>query len=405
MKGSTSREANFSTRTGPGAEEKSAPRSTISRVAHPAWIEVDLEKFRQNLAAIRRRIGRSRLCCVIKANAYGHGLIDIAKAAVLAGVDYFGVAHLQEGVALRNAGIKGPILVLGAIHEDQVDDLIHYNLEFTISSTFKAKIVAKRALQLHAKCPVHLEIDTGMRRTGVRIESAPPLIEYLQGLPCFHLKGIYSHFAMSETPDDPVTLRQIEQFLQLKKRIGPAGRSMIWHLANSGGVAFYPDSCLDMVRVGLLCYGLSPQNVMPELQPILSLKAKISYFKVVAPNEGISYGHTYRTNQQTRIVTVPVGYGDGYRRDFSNRMSVLIRGVKYKIAGSVCMDQFMVDIGDHEAYVGEEVVLIGHQKDQEIALSEMVSIAKTDPREILCHFNDRLPRIYTERDSKIGISA
>jgi alanine racemase len=133
---------------------------------------------------------------------------------------------------------------------------------------------------------------------------------------------------------------------------------------------------------------------MPDLQPVLSLKAKISYFKVVAPNEGISYGHTYRTAAQTRVVTVPVGYGDGYRRDFSNKMQVLIRGKRYPIAGRVCMDQFMVDIGDREAYVGDEVVLIGRQGNEEISLEEMAKVAGTDPREILCHFNDRIPRVY-----------
>jgi alanine racemase len=372
----------------------SAPRRTTYRPPHPAWIEIDLARFRRNLASIRSRIGRSRLCCVVKANAYGHGLVPIAQAASEAGVDYFGVAHLQEGAALRLAGITRPILVLGAIHEDQIEDLIRYSLEFTISSHYKAKIVAQKAQELGAKCPVHLEIDTGMRRTGVRVESAEPLIDYLQKGSCFELKGIYSHFAMSERPDDPVTMRQLEQFLLLKERLGPAGSSFIWHFANSGGVAFYPDSYLDMVRPGLLCYGLGLQHAPMDLQPILSLKAKISYFKVVAAHEGISYGHTYRTEKQTRVVTVPVGYGDGYRRDFSNRMSVLIRGRRYKIAGSVCMDQFMVDIGDDEAYVGDEVVLIGRQKNQEISLSEMAEILKTDPREVLCHFNDRLPRLY-----------
>ena len=361
---------------------------------HPAWIEIDLERFRRNLASIRSRIGHSRLCCVVKANAYGHGMIPIAQAAQEAKVDYLGVAHLQEGAKLRNAGIRLPILVLGAIHEDQIEDLIRYQLDFTISSSYKAQIVAQKAHALKAKCPVHLEIDTGMHRTGVRVESALPLIEYIRKEPCFILKGIYSHFVMSETPNNPTTLKQIEDFLRLKKRVGDIG--CIWHTANSGGVAFYPDSHLDMVRPGLLCYGLSlPQCTIP-LEPLLSLKAKVSYFKVVAADQGISYGHTYRTKRQTRVVTIPIGYGDGYRRDFSNHMSVLLRGKRFKIAGNVCMDQFMIDIGDNEAYVGDEVVLIGKQKDEEIFIEEMARILHTDPREVLCHFNDRLPRIYTQ---------
>ena len=377
--------------------EMSALPSIMPNIPHPAWIEVDLQKLKNNLAKIRSRIGSSRLCCVVKANAYGHGLVPVAKAASQAGVDYFGVAHLQEGVALRKANIDLPILVLGAIHEDQIEDLIRYRLEFTISSPFKAKIVAQKAAQLQAKCTVHLEIDTGMRRTGIRVENALTLIDYLQNTPCFELKGIYSHFAMSETPNNSVTLEQLEQFLSLKESVGSRGKTLIWHLANSGGVAFYPESYLDMVRPGLMCYGLSPQQAIFDLQPMLSLKAKISYFKVVGPDQGISYNHLYRTKSQTRVVTIPVGYGDGYRRDFSNRMSVLIRGERCGISGTVCMDQFMVDIGDREAYVGDEVVLIGRQKDQEITLSEMAQIAQTDPREILCHFNERIPRFYINR--------
>ncbi len=358
---------------------------------HPAWIEIDLTAFRSNIAAIRRKIGSKQLCCVVKANGYGHGLIPIAKAALDAGVDSFGVAHLQEAIHLRNAGIKLPILVFGAIHEHQIEDLIRYQVEFTISSSYKAKLVASIAKRLSAVCTVHLEIDTGMRRTGVRIESSLPLIDYLVSEPCFYLKGIYSHFVMSETPGNEYTLRQIEQFHRLKNRVGG---SFIWHIANSGAVTHYPDSYFDMVRPGLLCYGVGSDST--EIVPILSLKAKISYFKVVEAGKGISYGHTYQTESKTRIVTIPVGYGDGYRRDFSNRFGVLIRGKRYPIAGTVCMDQFMVDLGQNEAYVGEEVVLIGRQGNEKIDLPEMATLSGTDPREILCHFNNRIPRVYID---------
>ena len=362
------------------------------RRKHPAWFEIDLTIFRRNLSLIRQRIGERLFCCIVKANAYGHGLIPIAKAAEDSGqIDLFGVAHLQEAVALREAGIKLPILVLGAIHEDQIEDLIRYRLEFTISSAYKAKLVREQAKKLGAVCPVHVEIDTGMRRTGVRSDSALALIETIAGESCFSLKGVYSHFAMSETPDNETTLRQIEEFYQLREKVGG---SLIWHLANSGGVAYYPDSWLDMVRPGLLCYGLAPNNSLPDLQPLMELKAKISYFKAVQAGEGISYGHTYRTDKQTRVVTIPVGYGDGYRRDFSNSMRVLIRNRSYRISGNVCMDQFMVDIGDNEAHVGDEVVLLGRQGDLSIELQEMAALSRTDPREILCHFNERIPRFY-----------
>lgn len=365
----------------------------ITPKCHPAWFEVDLDRFCRNLALIRERIGRRLFCCIVKANAYGHGLVPIAKAAEASGqIDLFGVAHLQEAIQLRDAGIELPILILGAIHEEQIDALIRYRLEFTVSSLYKARLVAQKAEEAGAVCPVHVEIDTGMRRTGVRPESALALIEFLLSKKSFSLRGVYSHFAMSETPANETTLRQIEILQSLKEQIRIPG--LIWHLANSGGVAFYPDSWLDMVRPGLLCYGLSLCSAIEGLEPCLSLKAKISYFKVVAAGEGISYGHTYRTDRQSRIVTVPVGYGDGYRRDFSNRMQVLIRGKGYRIAGSICMDQFMVDIGEEEAYVGDEVVLLGRQGESVISLEEMAGLSGTDPREILCHFNERIPRLY-----------
>lgn len=367
------------------------------RVRHPAWFEIDLAQFCCNLAIIRQKIGRRLFCCVVKANAYGHGMVPMAKAAEASGqIDLFAVAHGIEGVKLRKNGIRLPILVLGAIHEDQIEDMIRYSLEFSISSSYKADLVAKKAEELGATCPVHVEIDTGMRRTGVRVESAPALIDKILARNCFTLKGVYSHFAMSETAENEMTLRQIEQFYRLKEQISHQG--LTWHLANSGGVSFYPDSWLDMVRPGLLCYGLSPW--IEGLEPILTLKAKVSFFKVVAASEGISYGHTYRTQKQARVITIPVGYGDGYRRDFSNRMRILLREKSYAIAGSVCMDQFMVDIGDDEAYVGDVAVLLGRQGKESISLQEMAEVANTDPREILCHFNERIPRIYRSVPSK-----
>ncbi len=360
-------------------------------LAHPTWIEVDLNQFQRNLNIVRSVIGRSKFCLPVKANAYGHGLVRMSKTAQNF-VDCLGVSCLKEGVKLREAGITIPILVLGAIHEDQVEDLIRYNLEFSISSKFKADLVA---MKLKGKCRVHLEVETGMQRTGVRTETAVLLAEYIQSLSCFDLIGIYSHLATADLPKNPTALKQIEAFQELIRL--PHFQNLAAHLANSGGVAHYPESHLDMVRPGLMVYGYPPAHA-PEsfngLAPCFSLKSKISYFKVVAAGSGIGYGHTYKTAKQTRIVTVPIGYGDGYRRALSNRGSVLIRGKRFPIAGAICMDQFMVDIGDAECYVGDEVVLIGKQGSEEIRLTEIASLCDTVPYEVLCQFNERIPRIY-----------
>jgi alanine racemase len=366
-------------------------------MTHPAWIEIDLAQFRKNIALIRSQIGSCLFCLPVKANAYGHGLCPIGKAAQEAGVDYLAVAHLQEGIKLRQADIDIPILVLGAIHEDQIADLLAFNLDISISSKLKADFVATTCSKLGKTCRVHLEIDTGMQRTGVRPATAKILFPYLQNLSSLQIVGIYSHLATADHPHDPFAHRQIETFITFLKDPMFQQLPLIRHLANSGGMLHYPDSHLDMVRPSLSTFGYLPPNA-PEpfrsLTPCLSLKAKVSYFKVVSAGEGISYSHSYITPRQTRIVTVPVGYGDGYRRALSNRGSVLIRGKRFPICGTICMDQFMVDVGDQEVYVGDEVVLIGKQGSEEITLQQIAHLCDTIPYEILCQFNDRIPRTY-----------
>lgn len=369
-----------------------------SSPAHPAWIEVDLQQWRKNVSIIRSHIGGSCLFCLpVKANAYGHGLCEIGKAAMNAGIDYLGVAHLQEGIALRNAGVQLPILVLGAIHEDQILELIRFNLEFTISSRFKAELVAEKCRQFSQKCRVHLEVDTGMQRTGVRAVTASALFEYLKTVQCFEIVGIYSHFATAEKPEDPFARQQIALFKTLLASPPFQKHPLIRHLAHSAGTLFFPEAHLDMVRPSLVTFGYLPKGSPPhfhQIAPCFSLKAKVSYFKVVHAGEGISYGHSHVTKKQTRIVTIPVGYGDGFRRALSNKGSVLIRGRRFPIVGNICMDQFMVDVGDQEVYVGDEVVLIGKQGNEEISLSEVATLCDTIPYEILCLFNERIPRIY-----------
>ena len=356
--------------------------------AHPAWIEIDLVQFHKNLRAIRRRLGSTLLCLPVKANAYGHGLVPISLAAQEMGVDMLAVSCLKEGIILRQAGIHKPILVLGAIHEDQIDDLLDYNLEFSISSEYKANLVLHKLRG--RKCRVHLEVDTGMHRTGVRPSTAVKLFEKLSRESAFEIAGIYSHLATADQPENPFAKEQIEAFHMLEQQIGKRG--ILWHLANSGGVYFYPDSYFDMVRPGLLCYGLTPNGVLdPDIRSIFSLKAQLSYFKVVGAGLGISYDHLYHTKKQTRIVTIPVGYGDGYPRALWQQGSVLIRKELFPIAGKICMDQFMVDIGDAEAYVGEEVTLIDEDK---LSLWALARLANIDPREILCRFNERMERRY-----------
>lgn len=365
---------------------------------HPSLIEIDLKQLKKNISIIKNHIGNSLFCLPVKANAYGHGLKAISKTAEEAGIDYIAVAHLSEGIVLRQSGIKLPILVLGAIHEDQIDDLINFNLEFTLSSEFKATLAAEKCKKRKQKCQVHLEVDTGMQRTGVRASSALSLFRHVNALECFDIKGIYTHFSTADKPGDLFALSQIETFTSLFKDPSLEKFSLIRHMANSGGTAFFKESHLDMVRPALMSLGYPPLNspsTLSGIEPCFSLKTKVSYFKVVEEGVGISYGHSHVTKKRTRIVTIPLGYGDGYRRSLSNKGEVLIRGKKFPIVGIICMDQFMVDVGNHEIRVGDEVVVIGKQGDLEIPLTQIASLCDTNVYEILCGFNDRLPRIYS----------
>ncbi len=363
---------------------------------HPAWVEIDTEQFQRNLRAVRKRIGGALFCLPVKANAYGHGLCEIARLAECSSVvDSFGVSCLKEALALRSSGISLPILVFGAVHEEQIGDLLAHGFECTISSLYKARLVSQQCLGLKRKSKVHIEVDTGMQRTGIRPESLQELLAFMNSQGCFEIVGIYSHLATSSAPEDSFALQQISTFRNLIEPFKK--RALRCHLANSGGVLFYPESHFDMVRPGLICYGYFPDgscDATGEISPCLSLKAKISYFKVVEAFLGVGYGHAYTTAERTRIVTVPIGYGDGYRRGLSKKGSVLIRGKKFPIAGSICMDQFMVDLGAGEAYVGDEAVLIGQQGEERIFAKNIADLCDTIVYEILVGLGERLPRIY-----------
>lgn len=374
-----------------------------SPFGHPAWIEIDLIQFKKNILKVKEYIGQTWLCLPVKANAYGHGLIPIALAACEAGVDYLCVSCLQEGALLRRAGIQIPILVLGAIHQDQISGLIHHNLEFTIDSAFKAKMIADICQQLRKVVKVHLEIDTGMQRTGVSIEAAAEVIAFIDSCPCFELVGVYSHFAMVDDLESSFTSQQIQVFKKFTESyIAKRDKKIICHIANSGGVAYFPDSYMDMVRPGILVFGHYSHipQALKGIQPCFMLRAKIAYSKLVPKGEGISYGHRYTTPVNTRIITIPLGYGDGFRRSLSNKAHILMKGKRYPIAGTICMDQFMVDIGQDSAQIGDTVTIIGQDGREEITVNEIGMLCDTISYEILCGFNSRLPRVYhTENNS------
>ncbi|MCX7034895.1 MAG: alanine racemase [Arenimonas sp.] len=364
----------------------------------PTRVRVDLDALSHNLRALRAHAGVP-VMAVVKANAYGHGLVPVALHLQAQGVEHLGVAFLEEGVALRRAGVRVPILVMGGIFGPQAAQLIAEDLEITVSSLDKLRQVEAAAESLGRKATIHLKIDTGMERIGVHSYHAGPFIEAAVASKWCTVKGVYSHLACADDPVSPMTRQQLEKFLDACAHFTRLGAPMpIRHLANSGGVLHFPDTCLDMVRPGIALYGVLPDpasRATVELRPVMSLVSQVVYFKVVPAGNPVSYGATWAPGVDTRVVTVPMGYGDGFPRSLSSRGEVLVRGQRHRIVGRICMDQFMVDIGPlGTAYNEDAVALIGRQGDQAITCEDVALAAGTIPYEILVGLNTRIPREY-----------
>ena len=363
----------------------------------PTRIVVHLDHLAFNLRSIRANVGVP-VMGIVKANAYGHGLVSVALHLQAQGVEQLGVAFVEEGIALRQAGVTVPILVLGGIFGRQVAQFILHDLEITVSSLDKLRQVEAAAQALGRKAVIHLKVDTGMERIGVHSYSARPFIEAAVASNWCILKGIYSHLACADDPQSPMTGQQLERFLEACAHIERAGAPMpLRHLANSGGVLHFPATWLDMVRPGILLYGVQPDPASRrsiDVRPVMSLASQVVYFKVVKAGNTVSYGATWAPERDTRVVTIPIGYGDGYPRALSSRGEVLIRGHRYPIVGRVCMDQFMVDIDQDSAWNEDEVVLIGSQGDDALTVEALAQQAGVIPYEILVGLNDRIPREY-----------
>ena len=372
----------------------------------PTRILVDLDAITHNLGAIRKRVGVP-VMGIVKAEAYGHGLVPVARHLQAQGVDQLGVAFLEEGIALREAGITLPILVLGGIFGPQAADLIAHDLEVTVSSLDKLRQVEAAAGSLGRKATVHLKVDTGMERIGVHSYSCAALIEAAVASQWCTIKGIYSHLACSDDPSSPMTALQVERFAEACAHFERLGAPMpLRHLANSGGVLHFPETWLDMVRPGIVLYGVLPDpasRASIALRPALSLVSQVVYFKVVRAGNPVSYGATWAPAADTRVVTVPIGYGDGWPRALSSRGQVLVRGHRYPVVGRICMDQFMVDIGCDSAWNEDEVVLVGTSGAEKITVEDVALAAGTIGYEILTGLNGRIPRAYLGGVSPTGV--
>ncbi|MBI4818283.1 MAG: alanine racemase [Deltaproteobacteria bacterium] len=367
----------------------------------PTTAFVALDALRANLRAIRARVGdRVRIMAVVKANAYGHGLIRTARELLVAGADELGVAFLEEGIALRRAGVTAPILVLGGIIGRQVTHYLEHDLAITAASPFKLRQIEEIAAARGVRAKVHLKIDTGMERIGIHWDHADALFSAAAEARFSDVLGVFSHFSTSDEADPTHTRIQLERFLEATSWFS---RNSLptppLHIANSGAILQHPDTFFEMVRPGALLYGFYPSEEVRrtvEVRPALSLVTRVVFFKVVRPNDPVGYGRKFRPARATRVVTLPVGYGDGYSRALGGRASVLLGGHRYPAVGSVTMDAIMVDVGSGSAYVGDEAVLIGRQGSEEITAEELAGLIGTIPYEVLTSIGARVPRVYLE---------
>jgi alanine racemase len=363
----------------------------------PTWAEVNLSNLAYNFKQIKKAIKPETLVMVcVKADAYGHGLILVAKKLVDCGVDYLGVASIDEAIKVREAGIKLPVLVLGMILKKDIPPLFRYRIIPTVCTKDMAYALNSKARAKGKVIKIHVKVDTGMGRIGILHKDVLEFVKDISRLKFINIDGIFTHLACADTDKD-FTCYQIDLFNRLKKQLDNLGINIpLIHAANSLGVASYPNSHFNMVRPGLMVYGLSlKENLGINLKPVLSLKTRIVYFKRVPKGYGISYGHTYVTKKETTIVTLPIGYGDGYPRNLSNKAPVLIQGQRFKISGHVCMDQIMVDTGNYPVKIGQVAVLIGSQDKNKITAEELANLSDTIPYEIVCGLGSRVPRVYT----------
>lgn len=359
---------------------------------------IDLDALRNNYRLIRDAVPSAHVMCVVKADAYGHGMVETARALFEADARHFAVAIAEEGIQLRKAGIDGEILVLGAATPGAVSESIRYSLSQTVFTPEMAELIDREAARLGTKANVHIKLDTGMNRIGLRTaDEAKKLAEVLESCRHITVSGIYTHMASADEPEplgalNEYTRMQLERFAELRSFF-PADIPV--HAANSALMLLLPDAGFDLVRAGIVLYGYPPVKTALPFRPVMSWRTEVVHVKTVCAGEAVGYGCAFTAPRDMRVATVAVGYGDGYHRAYSNGGMMLIRGRRAPVLGRVCMDQTMVDVSDiPDAAVGDEVVLLGEQGTEQIDAEEIARWADTISYEVLLSIAMRVPRLY-----------
>lgn len=372
--------------------------------------EVDLDAIRHNILEMKKHIRpETKLLAVIKADAYGHGAVAVAKE-LLDLADYYAVAHLAEAEELRRYGIQTPILILGACEPEEFQEMIEQQVTINIFRLEDAERLSEIAQNMHRKARIHIKLDTGMNRIGFPCtRQTLEEIRQIAALPGIYLEGIFTHFAKADEKNKEAFEYQLNQFRYMLGRLEEEGIQIpIRHAANSAAIMEAGDLELDMVRSGISTYGLYPSDEVArntaDLRPAMALKSKVSYIKTVPAGTGIGYGWTYTTKRETMVATVPVGYADGYKRALSNQGRVLIHGQSAPIIGRICMDQFMVDVSQiPNVEIGDCVTLFGTDGAEEISVEELADASASFNYEFICGLTRRVPRIYRKNGEIVGV--
>lgn len=379
----------------------------MNKMIRPVWAEIDLDAIKYNIDSIKRRVDTKELIAVVKADAYGHGALDVSKTLVENGATKLAVAVITEAMELRHGNINTPIMILGYTPLEFAADLINYDIEQTIFDLEYATKLSEIALNLGKKAKVHVALDTGMGRIGFLInDNSLNEILKISSLKGLEVVGIFTHFATADESDKNYSNKQYKKFTDFNEKLISKGVNILLkHVSNSGAIIDMPNTYLDGVRAGIVLYGYYPsEDVLKQnldLKKAITIKTQVAHVKILDKNEYVSYGRKFKTERKSIIATLPIGYADGYSRALTGKAKVIINGKFAPVVGTICMDQCMIDVTDiGNVHVGDEVIVLGNDKDLKFDADDMAKAMGTINYEVLCMIKQRIPRVYIE-DGKV----
>ena len=380
----------------------------MDRLVRPVWAEIDLDNIAFNMKNIKKLVKDKEVIAVIKADAYGHGAVEVAKVLSENGASRFAVAIITEAIELREHGIKLPIMILGYTPIEYAEDLIKYDIEQTVYNLEYAKQLSDIALKMGKKAKIHIALDTGMGRIGfMPYDNSLEEVLKISALDGIEIVGIFTHFSTADEEDKEYTKYQFDKIQNFIKKLSDKGVNIpLKHVSNSGAIIDLPETYLDAVRAGIILYGYYPSDEVKKknlsIKPALTLKTKVAHIKKMEKDMYVSYGRTFKTERDSIIATLPIGYADGYSRLLSGKAKVIINGKFANVVGRICMDQCMIDVTDiGEVKVGDEVILLGEENELKFNADDMANLIGTINYDVLCMIKHRVPRVYKKNNEII----